>query len=230
MLPKSCNKKRKQPKSASKNSTPFGELNFIYDAIHRLGIKLWIDNPTGKSGIGAQYSYAEIALSLLANGLVQGEYLSGPLKKKLHQLLSEISSPDAVEYACKEVQTLTKTPTPFSRQGVEVKQEINYNTKRNKDSIGLWAKTKPLKSGEQGYIFYVLGYDDRSPFDNQEGEAENSSHFLLNESYQTPYITKSMRVKALCFHDIAVTSRYIAYARQKIFEVLSIPSYSLLQI
>lgn len=97
MLPKSCNKKRKQAKSASKNSTPFGELNFIYEAISRSAIKPFIDNPMGKPGIGAQYSYADIALSLLANGLVQGEYLSDwqLLKKKsLHQLFSKIFSWD----------------------------------------------------------------------------------------------------------------------------------------
>ena len=61
---------------SSKNITPFGGLNFIYNAINRSKIDTFIDEKLGYRNFRANYSYSDIVLSLFGNSLCNGEYIS----------------------------------------------------------------------------------------------------------------------------------------------------------
>ena len=63
-------------KQSSKNITPYGGLNFIYNAIHRAGIDKFLDSQIGNRSVLARYSYSDVVLSLLGNSLCQGDYIS----------------------------------------------------------------------------------------------------------------------------------------------------------
>jgi hypothetical protein len=57
---------------SDKNITPFGGLNFIYDAISRSGVDSFMDGQMGERSILACYSYSDVVLSLLANSPTPG--------------------------------------------------------------------------------------------------------------------------------------------------------------
>jgi len=98
--------------SSSKNITPYGGLNFIYNAIQRAKIDRFIDKQIGNRNAPARYSYSDVVLSLLGNSLCQGDYISDleQLKKKFSkQVFNKIPSPDTVEYVCQELKTATIT-------------------------------------------------------------------------------------------------------------------------
>nr|MBC7612366.1 hypothetical protein [Pseudopedobacter sp.] len=58
---------------SNKNITPFGGLNFIYDALSRSGIDKFIDQKIGSRSVMAKYSYADVVLSLFGNTLMDFE-------------------------------------------------------------------------------------------------------------------------------------------------------------
>lgn len=136
---------------SSKNITPFGGLNFIYDALGRAGIDKFIDQKIGYRSILAKYSYSDVVLSLFGNTLVQGSFISDLelLKEKYSdQVFHKIPSPDTVEYVCQEL----KQPNLIKKGPNEIEHELNYNNKFNEVLISLGVKTKQLNIGEQGYI------------------------------------------------------------------------------
>lgn len=134
-----------------KNITPFGGLNFIYNAISRAGIDKYIDEKVGSRSVFATYSYSDVVLSLFGNTLVQGSYISDlqVLKEKFfEQIFNKIPSPDTVEYVCQEL----KQPNIIVNGGTNVVHELNFNNEFNNTLIGLAVKTKQLNVNEQGYI------------------------------------------------------------------------------
>ena len=81
--------------------TPFGGINFVYQAIKRFGLPDFSDKEVGQRSIFAKYTHADIVLSLFASSLTQGACLSDLeiIKAKLAgQQFSTIPSPDTVEY------------------------------------------------------------------------------------------------------------------------------------
>ena len=56
-------------KQSSKNITPFGGLNFIYNAIKQSKSDVFIDEKLGYRNFRAHYSYSDIVLSLLVLSL-----------------------------------------------------------------------------------------------------------------------------------------------------------------
>ncbi|MDP3929923.1 MAG: IS1380 family transposase [Bacteroidota bacterium] len=142
--------------TSSKNITPFGGLNFIYDALNRSGIDKFINKKIGSRNVSATYSYSDVVLSLFGNTLVQGSFISDLeiLKEKYSdQVFHKIPSPDTVEYVCQELKQ--NNIVLMSSKGV--KHELNYNQKFNEALICLGVKTNQLKANEQGY---VLDFDN----------------------------------------------------------------------
>ena len=136
---------------SSKNITPYGGLNFIYNAIHRAGIDKFLDNQIGSRSVLARYSYSDVVLSLLGNSLCQGDYISDleHLKKKFHkQFFNKIPSPDTVEYVCQELKTVTTTHVTDSG----IKHEINFNNALNSSLVALCVKTEQLQKEVENYI------------------------------------------------------------------------------
>jgi len=114
---------------SSRNITPFGGLNFIYNAIKRSKIDVFIDQKLGFRNFRAHYSYSDIVLSLFGNSLCNGEYLSDleHLKTKFsHQFFTQIPSPDTVEYACQEL----KTDTEIETTSKGIVHQFNYDNKK----------------------------------------------------------------------------------------------------
>ena len=128
---------------SSKNITPYGGLNFIYQAMHRMGLDKFLDEHIGMRSILAKYSYANILFSLFGNVLTQGSFIADleVLKKKYSkQFFDKIPSPDTVEYACQEL----KTSTIVQQTEKGVIHELNYNNRMNETLVALAVKTKQL--------------------------------------------------------------------------------------
>jgi hypothetical protein len=92
-----------QSTTSSRNVTPFGGLNLIYNVINKSEIPKFLDNQIGFRNIRAEYSYSDIVLSLFGNSLCQGDYISDlkQLKEKFNdQYFANIPSADTVVYAC----------------------------------------------------------------------------------------------------------------------------------
>jgi hypothetical protein len=143
---------------SSKNITPFGGLNFIYDAINRKGLKTFIDKQLGSRHALAKYSYSDILLSLFGNSLCQGEYIADlqTLKNKFsEQVFTKIPSPDTVEYACQELKTTTVEIA--SEHDSKIIHQINYNTELNKILVALAIETKQLEKENKTY---TLDFDN----------------------------------------------------------------------
>ncbi len=62
--------------TSSKNITPFGGLNLIYNTIIKAGIPDFLNNKIGYRSDFTKYSYSNIVLSLFENALCNGSYLS----------------------------------------------------------------------------------------------------------------------------------------------------------
>ena len=155
-------------KQSSKNITPFGGLNFIFNAIKRSKIDVFLDKNLGYRNFRAQYSYADIVLSLLGNSLCNGEYISDleHLKNKFTcQSFTKIPSPDTVEYACQEL----KEPTIREITGQGIVHQFNYNNQTNASLIALCAKTGQLKKEEK----YTLDFDN-VVLENKKQDAKKS--------------------------------------------------------
>lgn len=143
---------------SSKNITPFGGLNFIYNAIQRAGLDTFLDKELGSRSIYARYSRSNVVLSLLGNCLCRGEYIAdlATLKKKFsNQTFSKIPSADTVEYVCQELKTVTVTEQ--SEYDEKITHQINYNTALNNSLVALCVKTKQLQSDVTNY---TLDFDN----------------------------------------------------------------------
>lgn len=155
-------------KQSSKNITPFGGLNFIYNAIKQSKSDSFIDEKLGYRNFRAHYSYSDIVLSLLGNSLCNGEYISDleHLKNKFScQTFTKIPSPDTVEYACQELKTETKQET--TNDGVV--HQFNYDNDKNKALIGLCVKTAQLDTTRK----HTLDFDN-VVLENEKQDAKKS--------------------------------------------------------
>ena len=143
---------------STKNITPFGGLNFIYDAIKRAGLHLFLDKELGSRSVGAKYKRSDVLLSLLGNNLCNGEYISElkSFKQKFsEQTFTKIPSADTVEYVCDELKTTTIKE--ISKQDDKIIHEINYNDALNKSLVALGVQTKQLQSNNKTY---TLDFDN----------------------------------------------------------------------
>ena len=142
-----------------KNITPFGGLNFIYEAISKSNIPQFIDNQIGSRNYRATYTYSDVLLSLFGNCMCNGECVSDleNFKNKYNdQYFNYIPSPDTIEYVCQELKvknTIELTENNFK----VIEHEINNNDKLNKALVNLCVHTSLLKQGKQGY---VMDYDN----------------------------------------------------------------------
>jgi hypothetical protein len=155
-------------KQSLKNITPFGGLNFIYNALTESKTAVFIDEKLGFRDFRSTYSYSDVVLSLLGNSLCNGDYISDleHLKNKFKdQLFSKIPSPDTVEYVCQELKTQTIQET--TTDGVV--HQFNFDNKKNKTLIELCLKTGQLKKTEK----YTLDYDN-VVLENEKQDAKKS--------------------------------------------------------
>jgi DNA-binding protein HU-beta len=134
-----------------KNITPYGGLNFIYQAMNRMGHDKFIDEQMGLRSKLAQYSYSDIVYSLFGNTLTQGSFVGDleVLKEKYSkQVFNKIPSPDTVEYVCQEL----KTSNIIKQTEKGVLHQLNYNNNMNKaqliDSIAKDAKLSKVDAGK----------------------------------------------------------------------------------
>lgn len=143
---------------SGKNITPFGGLNFIYDAIKRAGLHLFLDKALGNRSSVAQYKRSDVVLSLLGNAMCNGDYIADlkTFKQKFtDQVFTRIPSADTVEYVCDELKT--KTLIEKSKHDEKITHEINYNTDLNKSLVSLCVQTKQLKTDVTNY---TLDFDN----------------------------------------------------------------------
>ncbi len=155
-------------KQSSKNITPFGGLNFIFNAIKQSKIDVFIDEKLGFRNFRSQYSYSDITLSLLGDSLCNGDCISDleHLKEKFKsQFFTKIPSPDTVQYACQEL----KNPTIEEITDQGIVHQINYNIKTNEALLALCVKTGQLKKDEE----YTLDFD-HVVLENKKQDAKKS--------------------------------------------------------
>jgi hypothetical protein len=141
---------------STKNITPYGGLNFIYQAMNRMGLDKFLDAQIGFRSVFAKYSYSDVVYSLFGNALTQGSFIADleVLKEKYSkQVFNKIPSPDTVEYVCQEL----KTPDIFKKTDTGVTHQLNYNAKMNETLVALAVKTNQLSA--QGKE-YTLDYDN----------------------------------------------------------------------
>lgn len=147
---------------SNKNITPFGGLNFIYQAMNRMGLDKFLDNQLGSRSIFAKYSYSNIVYSLFGNALTQGDFISDleTLKEKFsNQVFNKIPSPDTVEYVCQELKTadMIIQGEKINETDKDVKHTLNYNDAMNETLIALSVKTKQLSTE---CADYTMDYDN----------------------------------------------------------------------
>src|SRR3990172_4845358 len=119
---------------SSKNITPYGGLNFIYQAMNRIGLAKFLDEQIGFRSVFAKYTYADVVYSLFGNALTQGSFIADleVLKGKYSkQVFNKIPSPDTVEYVCQEL----KTPNIIVQTDNDVLHELNYNNAMNETLV-----------------------------------------------------------------------------------------------
>jgi hypothetical protein len=139
-----------------RNITPYGGLNFIYQAMNRMDLDKFIDNQIGFRSVVAQYSYSDIVYSLFGNTLTQGSFIADleVLKEKYSkQVFNKIPSPDTVEYACQEL----KSPNIVKKTDEGVIHQLNYNNNMNETLVALAVKTKQLSKKQSEY---TLDFDN----------------------------------------------------------------------
>ena len=139
-----------------KNITPYGGLNFVYQAMNRMGLDEFIDEQLGSRSVLAKYSYSDIVYSLFGNALTQGSFVADleVLKEKYSkQVFNKIPSPDTVEYVCQEL----KTSNIIKQTDKGIIHQLNYNNNMNETLVALAVKTNQL-SAEQSEN--ILDYDN----------------------------------------------------------------------
>jgi len=155
-------------KQSLKNITPYGGLNFIFNAIKNAKIDNFVDKELGFRNIRAHYSYTDILFSLLGNSLCNGEYISDLEHFKNNyndQFFNQIPSADTVEYACQEL----KTPTIVEKTVQGIEHQFNFNNKANNTLIALCVKTGQLKKARK----YTLDFD-HVVLENKKQDAKKS--------------------------------------------------------
>ena len=196
-----------------KNITPFGGLNFIYNAINCSKFDAFIDEKLGYRNFRAHYSYSDIVLSLLGNSLCNGEYISDleHLKSKFsRQYFTKIPSPDTVEYACQEL----KTTTIQEKTADGIVHQFNYDNDKNNLLIALCVKTGQLKKTEK----YTLDFDNvvlenekqdaKKSYKNTNGYHPNFSFIgrlpvhIENHNGNTPAKYKQLATLNRCFKNL----------------------------
>jgi hypothetical protein len=198
---------------SQKNISPFGGLNFIYNAINRSKYDTFIGEKLGYRDFRAHYSYSDIVLSLLGNSLCNGEYISDLecLKSKFrHQFFTKIPSADTVEYACQELKTVTIQET--TEDGIV--HQFNYDNDKNKALIGLCVKTGQLKTTEKHTLDFdnvVLEnqkQDAKKSYKNTNGYHPNFSFIgrlpvhIENHNGNTPSKYKQLETIKRCFKNV----------------------------
>lgn len=141
---------------SDKNITPYGGLNFIYQAMNRKGLDKFLNTQIGCRSVLAQYSYSDVVYSLFGNALTQGSFIADleTLKEKYSkQVFNKIPSPDTVEYVCQEL----KTRTILMETDKGVHHQLNYNNDMNETLVSLAVKTKQLNAEQTEY---TLDYDN----------------------------------------------------------------------
>lgn len=155
--------------TSSKNITPFGGLNLIYNTIIKAGIPDFLNNKIGSRSDTAEYSYSDIVLSLFGNALCNGSYLSDlkQFKAKFsNQYFKDIPSHDTVGYACEEL----KLPNAIEISDSGVEHQINFNNKLNNSLVALCVKTNQLSKENDNYI---LDFDN-VVIKNDKQDAKNT--------------------------------------------------------
>jgi len=143
-------------KQSTKNITPYGGLNFIYQAMNHMGLDKFLDAQIGSRSVFAKYSYSDVVYSLFGNALTQGSFVADleTLKEKYSkQVFNKIPSPDTVEYVCQEL----STPAITIQTDTGVLHELNYNDAMNETLVALAVKTKQLSPA---CTEYVLDFDN----------------------------------------------------------------------
>ena len=139
-----------------RNVTPFGGLNFIYQAMNRMEFDKFFDRQIGLRSVLAQYSYSDIVYSLFGNTLTQGSFIADleVLKEKYSkQVFNKIPSPDTVEYVCQEL----KTSNILKQTDKGILHQLNYNNKMNETLVALAVKTNQLRTKNTEY---TLDFDN----------------------------------------------------------------------
>lgn len=152
---------------SDKNITPFGGLNFIYQAMNRMGLDKFLDKQIGFRSIYAKYSYSNVVYSLFGNALCQGSHISdlAELKRKFSdQVFNKIPSPDTVEYVCQEL----KTKTILIETDKGIHHQLNYNNEMNETLVALAVKTNQLNIL---YTDYIVDFDNVIT-ENEKQDAE----------------------------------------------------------
>ena len=146
-----------QVTNSEREVTPFGGINFVYQAIEQFGLPGFLDKELGARSIFAKYTHSDVVLSLFAGSLTQGSCLSDLeiVKAKLAgQRFSPIPSPDTVEYVCQGLKQPNQVKTTIDG----VVHQLNYDNRLNELLVKLASKCNLLKSSDgQGY---TLDYDN----------------------------------------------------------------------
>jgi len=146
-----------QVTNSEREVTPFGGINFVYQAIEQFGLPRFLDNELGHRSIFTKYTHSDVVLSLFAKSLTQGSCLSDleVVKAKLAgQRFSPIPSPDTVEYVCQGLKQSNQEKTTIDG----VVHQLNYDNRLNKLLVKLAGKCNLLKPSDgQGY---TLDYDN----------------------------------------------------------------------
>ncbi len=164
---------------SEKNITPFGGLNFIYDAFISAGIPQFIDKQIGKRDNRSTYKYSDITLSLFGSAMCNGEYVSDikNFKAKFkNQLFSKIPSHDTVEYACQSLKVSNKVFTVV-KAGKNITHEVNAPDGLNKALVSLGVFCGLLKTGDSDT---TLDYDNAVVANEKQ---DSRKTYKMNDGY-----------------------------------------------
>jgi len=157
---------------SNKNITPFGGLNFIYQAMNRMGLDKFINKQIGSRSVFAKYSYSDVVYSLFGNALTQGSFVADleVLKEKYsQQVFNNIPSPDTVEYVCQEL----KTENILQETANGVQHQFNYNNEMNETLVALAVKSNQLSSSQKEY---TLDFDNVITANEKQDAAYTYKH------------------------------------------------------
>ncbi len=226
--------------TSSKNITPFGGLNLIYNAINKAGIPNFLDTQIGFRNIRAEYSYSDIVLSLFGSSLCQGSYVSDlkQLKEKFNnQYFRAIPSADTVEYACQEL----KLPNAIEISDSGVVHQINFNDKLNKTLVALCVKTNQLSKTDNNLILdydnVVIANNKQDALNSYKGDKAYHPGFgfinhlpihIENHNGNTPAKYRQVQTLENCFDNLEAHQIKITHFRadsasyqQKVLELVA---------
>ena len=157
---------------SNKNITPFGGLNFIYQAMNRMGLDKFLDKQIGSRSVFAKYSYSDVVYSLFGNALTHGSFVADleVLKEKYSkQVFHKIPSPDTVEYVCQEL----KTANILIETDKGVHHQLNYNNEMNETLVALAVKSNQLSSEQK---WNTLDFDNMITENEKQDAAYTYKH------------------------------------------------------